>query len=350
MSKAHTQSSISYLEDLASSTTSNSPSPPDSAVINRERKASSVSFELSVEDSQSRRASTASESIASLDPSTERAPADIPDSGPAASQRPASTTPCSEPLSPAMESPLEAASAALSENVVSSTRVTRSFSRELHAGAQTPDIETKDAELRDAATTITGPRRRGRPAKSRPAPPSRQNSTPGVTPRAIMKKTDKPAVKKGGPKGRKKTSADAYTQAQYDRMYELKGAFRDVVRAMKPALAELAERSLKKMEDDPKAHEQEPEYELTMAELEARHKAKLARIELEDRIRRTNLEQRLAADKAAAQIQFEVSFTQVNDGAAADMPKEPCHKCEGHLHHAVSTSNAQGSSRGDCRL
>lgn len=350
--KFKTRASISYHGDCSSLATANDPPHSDSAATKRERKASTVSFELPGEERQSERASPAAESNASDAISIGSVTADNPGSAHAAMQRPASTTPLSEPLSPDIESPLRQASTAVSEDVVPSTRVTRSLSRELRAEAQTPDIETVGAESEVVGITKTSPRKRGRPAKnSKPAPPSRQNSTPGITPRVIAKRTDKPTVKKGGPKGRKKTSADAYTQAQYDRMYELKGAYRDLVRAIKPALAELAERSLRKMEEDPRAHEQESEYAPTIAALDARYKARLARIELENHMRRTNLEQRLAADKAAARIQFEVSFTQLNnDGIAAHVKTEPCHGCKGHLHHAVFASNAEDTSRGDCRL
>ncbi|KAI0013625.1 hypothetical protein F4779DRAFT_640093 [Xylariaceae sp. FL0662B] len=110
------------------------------------------------------------------------------------------------------------------------------------------------------------------PAKGK-ATNNKKTSGKGVNKRAGKKQ---PAVKKGGRgkgRGRNKTYSDQRVQAAYERQRALRDLYSEVTTAVKPALEELADQSIKSMIDDPAAHREVAEYFELQRQLDAQLEA-----------------------------------------------------------------------------
>ncbi|KAJ1335543.1 hypothetical protein MN608_02281 [Microdochium nivale] len=75
---------------------------------------------------------------------------------------------------------------------------------------------------------------------------------------------------RGRGRGRIKTYADPRVQAAYDRQRELRDLYSEVAGAVKPALEELAEQTLKSIIDDPACYKEAAEFKVVQKELDAR--------------------------------------------------------------------------------
>ncbi|KAI1410146.1 hypothetical protein F5Y13DRAFT_202519 [Hypoxylon sp. FL1857] len=92
--------------------------------------------------------------------------------------------------------------------------------------------------------------------------------------RGVTKRTGrKPAAKKGGRgkgRGQKKVYSDPLTQAAYERQRELRDLYSQVALAIKPALDELADETIKEITEDPEAHKEAAEYFVVKDQLDSR--------------------------------------------------------------------------------
>ena len=102
----------------------------------------------------------------------------------------------------------------------------------------------------------------GRPSKRPPGRP--RLNRPSVARPGLDR------VKTKHPGRRRVPNPDATTEADLVRQAELKRVFKSVCKAVKPALAELAGRSLEELEADPFAHENHPNYRLVQDGLDTR--------------------------------------------------------------------------------
>jgi hypothetical protein len=81
----------------------------------------------------------------------------------------------------------------------------------------------------------------------------------------------KAKITKPAGRGRRHKAYDSITaQAAHERLIELKAAWNSLTKLVKPALQELADRSLKQLNGDPKAHENVPEAEVCTKFLDQR--------------------------------------------------------------------------------
>jgi hypothetical protein len=115
-----------------------------------------------------------------------------------------------------------------------------------------------------------------------PAPAQQAASTRGSSTRGRGRgrwtrnknsKVAKPAQQKA-PSGRgrrHKVYESSKLQAAHERTQELKQAFASVVRFVKPAVQEIADRSINELLEDPVAYKQEPQYAITKNFLRERH-------------------------------------------------------------------------------
>lgn len=117
-----------------------------------------------------------------------------------------------------------------------------------------------------ATTTATSSRGRGR----------------GRWSRANKGKVTKPVQPKAPPgRGRRqKVYASAKAQAAHERAQELKQAFSAVVRSVKPAVQEIADRSINELLEDPTAYQKVPEYDIAQSFLRGRLDDALKQCEL----------------------------------------------------------------------
>lgn len=104
--------------------------------------------------------------------------------------------------------------------------------------------------------------------------------------KGVAKRTaKKPAPKKGGTRGKGRGQKKAYdeprAQAAYERQRELRDLYSQVSLAIKPALDEIADRTLKMLIEDPDAHKEVEEYFAVQRQLDE---------QLELVIERSNLE------------------------------------------------------------
>lgn len=79
-----------------------------------------------------------------------------------------------------------------------------------------------------------------------------------------------------GRRGRFKQFADDKVQANYERQRELKATYAALANAVKPALQDLASRSVKKLTKDEMYHMLVPEFEVIKDHLDERHSNRLA--------------------------------------------------------------------------
>jgi hypothetical protein len=109
-------------------------------------------------------------------------------------------------------------------------------------------------------------------------------------------------VPKRLPGRRRQPHSNASIEADLRRQLQLKTAYRAMVKALKPVLGELAQRTLNGLENDPEYHKQSDEYEAVCREL---HERKRQRVALVDNKRRLALEEIARVEAAEEHIQRE---------------------------------------------
>lgn len=166
----------------------------------------------------------------------------------------------------------------------------------------------RDAASSTTTTTTTSWRGRGR-GRGRGGR-GRGSGRGGASASTAVAKTTTTTRGRGGlRRGRAKHFTDSRVQAAYERQRDLKATYQAVAHALKPALAELAERSVDDMLANPDAHKQSPEYRRVMDQLKQNLAEKFA---LYSRRLKRDLklaEDMYAADRHVADKEYEVSCT-----------------------------------------
>jgi hypothetical protein len=166
----------------------------------------------------------------------------------------------------------------------------------------------------DASAPSAHPRKRRKVAEPAPdaaadqPPELTDSSTPAGSPENIPEveinaelpipaaNGDAPAkAAKRLPGRRRQPHSDINIETDLRRQLHLKMGYRSIAKALKPVLAELAERTIHRLETEPDYHKQCPEYDEVMAQLEQRKQARLAEIEAE---KKNKLEQLRRTTKA----------------------------------------------------
>ncbi|KAI9837520.1 MAG: hypothetical protein M1819_007171 [Sarea resinae] len=173
----------------------------------------------------------------------------------------------------------------------------------------TPSISTEVTPVPEATLAIKRPP--GRPRIGRP-PISRQASG---------------AVKKRVPGRRRVPNADANVEANFVRQAELKTAYRMVVKALKPALAELASRSTESLENDPTAHEKVDYYDEVNHHLDARLSQRLALVEREYQLKLEYQEKKLRQEREYLRKKFTDEMRKLQDEYLLRLQIEYIKKC-----------------------
>lgn len=132
--------------------------------------------------------------------------------------------------------------------------------------------------------------RRGRPPAIRRSPAIRQS----------------PAVGKRPPGRQRVPKKDPKIEADYVRMTELKNMFSKVSKGLAPTLEEIANRSLNKMNTDPKAHKEVPGFKETMQDLERRKQDQLAIIDREFQLQKEQAQRVCKTDLQEIHHKFQV--------------------------------------------
>jgi hypothetical protein len=119
--------------------------------------------------------------------------------------------------------------------------------------------EMDDAMSEDVPVTQNAPTTRAT------ATSSSRGRGRGRWPRARTSRVTKPAQQKptAGRGRRQKVYESLKVQAAHERIQELRQAYSSVVRLVKPAVQELADRNINELLEDPTAYKQVPEYEAT---------------------------------------------------------------------------------------
>lgn len=120
----------------------------------------------------------------------------------------------------------------------------------------------------------------------------------------------KPPNTRGGSgrarRGRAKNFSDSRVQAAYERQRDLKATYQAVAHALKPALQELAERSIDELMQNPSIHKEAAGYSPIVAQLQRNLDRKIAqfdsRLEQDLQLAQSNF----SADKYVAENEFKV--------------------------------------------
>lgn len=141
-------------------------------------------------------------------------------------------------------------------------------------------------EVTGGAAQTASPAKGGRGGRNK----TRGGRAPAKSKAKVAKVTKAAATaKQGTGRGRRQKVYDFIkAQAVHERMTELKSHFTQLARAMKPALNELADRTLAKLTNDPKSHERVPEAESVHGFLDQRLKDTLEAADIELKIRTDN--------------------------------------------------------------
>jgi hypothetical protein len=160
------------------------------------------------------------------------------------------------------------------------------------------------------------PKRRGRRPKAHAVTPTESaNGTPAPgTPFNNSQQNnetdrDPSRAAKRMPGRRRAPNPDASIEADLRRQLHLRLAYRSVAKALKPVLAELAQRTLNdSRRDGEEALKQSDEYYTVKAEIDTRLAQRLGHINAERNIKAANLEAQYKAQKEVLQVQFVVWF------------------------------------------
>ncbi|KAL1633880.1 hypothetical protein SLS58_010906 [Diplodia intermedia] len=110
------------------------------------------------------------------------------------------------------------------------------------------------------------------------------------------------------PGRRRAPNADPSVEADLRRQLQLKTAYRAVVKVLKPVLAELADRAINDVEDDPMAHEQSDQYEIVKAALDAKLADRIGYLDRKLAISQEHVERRKTAELHIAETAYENVF------------------------------------------
>jgi hypothetical protein len=110
------------------------------------------------------------------------------------------------------------------------------------------------------------------------------------------------------PGRRRKPNPDAELDADLGRLAELRRNYKVLARIVKPAICELAERSIADIENDPEAHKQSSQYQLVQHELDARLNQRIALIGREYQLKVQYEKKSLAIEEECIRMNFEVCF------------------------------------------
>ncbi len=125
-----------------------------------------------------------------------------------------------------------------------------------------------------------------------------------------VKKAKKTAAKKGnrGRGGRRnKVYADARVQAAHERQQDLSILYNEVAKAIKPALEEVADSSIKALQEDPTFHHEFAEYWRVQEELDRDLASVIASADLQYSTGLSHAIRTLELDSEATRTQFQVS-------------------------------------------
>ena len=112
----------------------------------------------------------------------------------------------------------------------------------------------------------------------------------------------------GGRRGRIKQYTDPHVQAAYERQREVKSTYLAIISHVKPALEELAARSIETLKSDPEAHKKVPEYRAIMDELARKRRAVMTAAKTWYDVELADLEESCVKDDEFALAQFRVSI------------------------------------------
>ncbi|KKY25389.1 hypothetical protein UCDDS831_g02064 [Diplodia seriata] len=110
------------------------------------------------------------------------------------------------------------------------------------------------------------------------------------------------------PGRRRAPNADPSVEADLRRQLQLKTAYRAVVKVLKPVLAELADRAINDVEEDPMAHEQSNQYEIVKAALDAKLADRIGYLDRKLAISQEHVERRKTAELHIAETAYENVF------------------------------------------
>ncbi|KAK3302396.1 uncharacterized protein B0T15DRAFT_496864 [Chaetomium strumarium] len=135
-------------------------------------------------------------------------------------------------------------------------------------------LPAADVPEMDDAMSVDAPlTQHASPARAPTATSSRGRGR-GRWTRARSAKVTKPAQQRGAPAGRgrrQKVYDSLKVQAAHERAQELKQAFAAVGKLVKPAIQEIADRSINELLEDPDAHKKVPQYDAIQDFLRQRH-------------------------------------------------------------------------------
>ncbi|KAF2811839.1 uncharacterized protein BDZ99DRAFT_519083 [Mytilinidion resinicola] len=167
------------------------------------------------------------------------------------------------------------------------------------ASKETPVESTENAPvITDEASTA-----------SRSPEPSLENAITQPLKNEIPSASQEPVkVPKRLPGRRRQPHADVSIEADLRRQLQLKTAYRAIVKALKPVLGELAQRTLTGLEDDPEYHKQSDDYHLVAQELLRYKKQRIAVVDNKKRLAAEELERRKTAEEHIQREQFAIRF------------------------------------------
>ncbi|KAI4870930.1 hypothetical protein F4820DRAFT_466559 [Hypoxylon rubiginosum] len=144
------------------------------------------------------------------------------------------------------------------------------------------------------------------PAKGKAAA-TKKPSGRGLTKRTARKPPPKKGARGRG-RGRGKTFSDPRVQAAYERQRELRELFSSVSMAVKPALEEIADQSIKKLLEDPESYKETPEYLEVQQQLDDQLKKVIENADLELHTRFKMAERTCELERNRVEQSFQNSF------------------------------------------
>lgn len=110
------------------------------------------------------------------------------------------------------------------------------------------------------------------------------------------------------PGRRRAPNADPSVEADLRRQLQLKTAYRAVVKVLKPVLAELADRAITDVDEDPMAHEQSDQHAVVTADLDARLAERIGYLDRKLAISKEHVERKKTAELDIATNAYQVGI------------------------------------------
>lgn len=184
------------------------------------------------------------------------------------------------------------------------------------------------------------PKRRGRRPKASLAasPGGSANGTPAPPNSQQDAGTDRDVSRaaKRMPGRRRAPHADDSIEADLRRQLHLRLAYRSVAKALKPLLAELAQRTMDDVQNDEEAHKESEQYKQVQAELDAHLARRLLAVNNERDHRTAYFEQQKNIQKEGLENRYIVSFCELNKNVA-DLCRMPLRACRRIMRFADRT-------------